>query len=166
VFYKSTLGGAWVRMGPFGDLAVEGELDGDGIKDLLWSKIGDGVWVKYSSTAKWERLCVAPAIDIDAGLMRGGFNPWPSAAIEGFMKLLAPRGGYAEGPGSITEYEDLSDWGPGGSRFVFIEEDNLFPQETNSMTIMRIPGPDDPGFTYVEQKNPLPINGKKKRDMK
>ena len=45
------------------------------------------------------------------------------------MELFAPIGGYVEGPGSILEYEDFSNKGPGGRNFVFKEEKNLVPME-------------------------------------
>jgi hypothetical protein len=102
---------------------------------------------------------------MDAGNLRGGENPWPSAAIEGFKELPSPKGGYSIGPGSISEYKDLSDEGPGGWNFVFSEEINLLPQENNSGIMMRIPGPGEPGFQYLEQENLMPDEdgGSKKR---
>jgi uncharacterized protein YkwD len=71
VYYKNTIGGTWVKMGPLGGLIAVGNLDGDGTDDLLWSNAGDGVWVKYSSTGTWSRLCVTPASDMASGDMNG-----------------------------------------------------------------------------------------------
>jgi hypothetical protein len=85
VFYKDPIGGAWVKMGPAGALIGVGDLDGDGMDDLLWSKSGDGVWVKYSFSASWSKLHGTAARHMDAGFLRGGVNHWPSAAIEGFV---------------------------------------------------------------------------------
>jgi hypothetical protein len=93
---------------------------------------------------------------MDAGFMRGGGNPWPSASIEGFIELPAPLGGYAEGPGSLLEYIDLSEEGPGGWNFIFSEEENLVPYKSDSGMMMKIPGPGEPGFRYTEQKNLFP----------
>jgi hypothetical protein len=155
-------------MAPSADLIAAGDLDGDGTDDLLWSKAGDGVWVKSSTTMNWTRLTPAAAGHMDAGLMRGGTNPWPSASIGGLIDFPAPRGGYADGPGSISEYVDLSDKGPGGWNFDYSEEANLVPQENDSGIMMKIAGPGEPGFRYFEQKNLMPQkkqeNGKKKNE--
>jgi hypothetical protein len=136
-----------------GGLIAVGDLDADGMHDLLWSNAGDGVWVKHSTTLGWTRLTPAAARDMDAGNMRGGMNPWSSARKEGYIKLPGPIGGYMEGPGSVTEYEDLSDEGPGGWNFVFSEETNLIPKELIPGNSTRIPGPEEPGFHCIEQAN-------------
>jgi hypothetical protein len=168
VYYKDTIGGSWIKMGPVGELIGAGDLDGDGTGDLLWSRMGDGVWLKSSTTMSWTRISPAPAGHMDTGVMRGGTNPWPNAAIKGFIELPEPTGGYSEGPGSISDYEDLSDEGPGGWNFVYTEEANMVPQQTDSLQIMAIPGPGELGFQYIEQKNlVLPkdqINEKNKRE--
>jgi hypothetical protein len=155
VFYKDAIFGLWVMTGPVGELIGAGDLDRDGIDDVLWSNAGDGVWVKLSTAESWKHgfIIGLAATDIDIGLFRGGKNPWPNASIEGFMELFAPMGGYAEGPGSISEYVDLSDKGPGGRNFVYTEEVNLIPQDTDSAIMTRIPGPGEPGFQYIEEKN-------------
>jgi hypothetical protein len=169
VYYKDSIDGGWIKMAPPGDVIAAGDLDGDGTDDLLWSKAGDGVWVKHSSTASWTRLTPAPAGHMDAGNMRGGVNPWPSAAIEGFLEPPAPTGGYTDGPRSISDYEDLSDEGPGGWNFVYSEEANLVPQDADSAKTTRIPGPGEAGFTYTEQENLIPQedieSSQKKRKM-
>jgi len=81
------------------------------------------------------------------------------------MKLMWPAGGYAEGPGSLLEYKDLSSEGPGGWNFVFQVEENLIPQE-NKSKIMRIPGPNEPGFRYIDQKNLVPWEELRERKKK
>jgi hypothetical protein len=156
VYYKDSKGGGWVKIGPLGDLIATGDLDGDGVDDLLWSDAASGVWIKHSTTVSWTRLTIAAAGHMDAGVMRGGANPWPSVAIEGFVELPAPIGGYSIGPGSLSEYEDFSDEGPGGWNFVFSEEANLDPQDADSAKTMRIPGPGETGFVYIEQENLFP----------
>jgi hypothetical protein len=106
--------------------------------------------VKFSKTGAWSKLS-SPAKDIAAGMMRGGI--WGSNKF-GFHKLQGPVGGYAEGPGSLSGYKDLSREGPGGWRFVAQEEKNLIPQESGNA--LAAPGPGQPGFTWVEQKNLFP----------
>jgi hypothetical protein len=168
-YYKSAIGGTWVKMGPYADLVGAGDLDGDGTDDLLWSKAGDGVWVKRSSSGSWAGGFIVglAAIDMDAGLLRTGLNPWPSASIEGSIELPAPTGGYTEGPGSISEYEDLSAEGPGGWNFVYSAEENLIPQDTDSVKMIRSPGPGESGFVYIEQENLVPQEtGKRKKTKK
>jgi len=162
VYYRDSDTGAWVKMASPADLIATGDLDGDGTDDLIgiWAGQG-GVWVKYSSTVSWSKLSTT-ARDIDAGKMSGG--AW-GGGLTGFIKLLAPIGGYAEGPESLVEYEDLSSKGPGGWNFVYQEEKNLFPQEKEPMRIMKIHGPGEPGFRCIEQKNLFPqerIEKKKK----
>jgi len=93
--------------------------------------------------------------------MRGGAGTGSAA---GFIKLLAPIGGYAEGPESLLNYEDFSNEGPGGWNFFFQEERNLFPQKKESaMAIKRVPGPGEPGFKCIKQKNLVPIKKLHKR---
>jgi len=152
VYYKDSDTGSWVKMATSASQIAVGDIDGDGTDDLLgiWPAQG-GVWVKYSSNGTWERLS-STADWIAAGRMRGAGG----GGIEMFQDLLAPIGGYAEGPGSIDNYVDLSSEGPGGWNFVFQEEENLIPQERESIKIMKTPGPGDPGFNCVEQKNLVP----------
>jgi cysteinyl-tRNA synthetase len=168
VYYKNSVSGAWTKIGPVGGLIGAGDLDGDGTEDLLWSNAGDGVWVKYSSTMSWMRHHAMAARHICAGDTREGTNPWPIAAIEGLIELPAAKGGYKEGPGCISDYEDLSDEGPGGWNFVYTEEANLVPQDTDSQQSAAIPGPGEPGFQYIEQMNLVPpkdqTNKKDKRN--
>jgi len=72
------------------------------------------------------------------------------------MKLMWPAGGYAEGPGSLLEYKDLSNQAPGGWNFAFQVEKNLIPKEKESGKIKRVSGPGEPGFKWTEQKNLVP----------
>jgi hypothetical protein len=156
VYYKDSIGGGWIKMGPPGELIASGDLDGDGTDDLLWSKSGDGVWVKSSTTALWSRLTPAASTHMDAGLMREGAHPWPDSTHGAFFELPAHAGGYTDGPGRILEYVDLSDEGPGGWNFVFSEEANVVLQESDSGKVMQLPGPGEAGFQYIEQTNLVP----------
>ena len=79
-----------------------------------------------------------------------------SPAPAEFMQLPLPIGGTERGPGIAPIKRDLSDRGPGGSRFVYLEEKNLVPTESGSAVRTRIPGPGEPGFTGIEEKNMLP----------
>jgi hypothetical protein len=154
-YYKNSIGGAWVRIGPVGGLIGAGNLDGDGKDDLLWSNSGDGVWVKYSSTVSWSKLHATAARHLGAGKMRGGANPWSIAGNE-ILNLTVLSGEHTEGPGNIFDYVDLSDEGPGGWNFVFQDERNLVPYKSETDRIHKVPGPGEPGFTCIEQPNLVP----------
>jgi hypothetical protein len=70
--------------------------------------------------------------------------------------LLMPFGGNAEGPEAASQKRDLSDRGPGGARFVYLEELDLEPREGEPARLIRVPGPGEPGFIWQEQKNVYP----------
>jgi hypothetical protein len=55
----------------------------------------------------------------------------------------------------LIQYQDISSEGPGGLHFVYQTEELLIPQEHES-EMMRIPGPGEPGFRCVEEKNLIP----------
>jgi hypothetical protein len=162
VYYRNSIGGAWVKLATPATLVAAGELDGDGRDDLIgiWPGQG-GVWVKYSDTGSWAKLS-STARHIAAGLMRGA---------AGAAEVLAePSGGFAEGPGNFG-YQDLSEAGPGGLRFLCREEENLVPLEDQESALRRMPGPDEYGFQCLEQDNLIPGSGtttkpesKKKRE--
>jgi hypothetical protein len=75
--------------------------------------------------------------------------------------LPLPMGGNAEGPGVSLKRRDLSDRGPGGARFVYLEDINPEPKEEESVQMVQIPGPGEPGFIWQEQRNVLPGEGVK-----
>jgi len=161
VFYKDSATGNWVNMATPATQVTAGDIDGDGSDDLLgiWPGQG-GVWVKYSSTTTWHRLA-STADWIAAGKMRSA-----GSSGSGVMSLSAPIGGYAEGPGSIDNYQDLSSEMPGGRNFVYQEEANLIPIETESGREKKVSGPGEYGFRYIEQKNLVPKEGIKRREIK
>jgi len=150
VYYRNSMNGAWVKMATPADQVTCGDLDADGKADLIgiWPTQG-GVWVKYSATGSWAKLS-SSARDIAAGKMRAGTGgSMPAQA------LFGPMGGYAQGPESLIQYQDISSEGPGGLHFVYQTEELLIPQEHESEMI-RIPGPGEPGFRCVEEKNLIP----------
>jgi hypothetical protein len=150
VYYRNSMNGAWVKMATPADQVTCGDLDADGKADLIgiWPTQG-GVWVKYSATGSWAKLS-SSARDIAAGKMRAGTGgSMPAQA------LFGPMGGYAQGPESLIQYQNISSEGPGGLHFVYQTEELLIPQEHESEMI-RIPGPGEPGFRCVEEKNLIP----------
>ena len=150
VYYRNSVSGAWVKLATPATLVATGEMDGDGKDDLIGIWPGQaGVWVKYSQTGSWAKLSTT-ARHIAAGLMRGG-----AGAAE---VLTEPFGGFAEGPGNFG-YQDLSEAGPGGMRFLCREEKNLMPLEDRESALRRMPGPDEYGFQCFEQENLIPGSG-------
>jgi len=71
VYYLNSDTGLWVKLASPADLITAGDLDGDGIDDLIgiWPAQG-GVWVKYSATGSWAKLSTT-AEHIAAGDMNG-----------------------------------------------------------------------------------------------
>ena len=65
-------------------------------------------------------------------------------------------GGLEEGPGISLKKQDLSDRGPGGARFIYLEDINLEPREDESARLIRVPGPGEAGVRWVEQMNLFP----------
>ena len=152
VFYRDSVSGTWVQMASPADLITTGDLDGDGTDDLIgiWSGQG-GVWVKYSKTQTWAYLG-STALDIAAGKMAGGL--WISA-INKTLRLQGPQGGYPEGPAGAARYKNLSADGPRGSRFFYQKGKNLIPNAAQP-EVTRVPGPGEPGFSPIQQKNLVP----------
>ena len=130
-------------------MIASGDLDGDGMDDLLgiWPSQG-GVWVKYSTTGGWQLLS-STAQYIATGKMRPVESPAPEAALA----LSLPMGGTEPGPEAAVRKTDESSKGPGGWRFVYLKEKNLVPTEEPTARLRRIPGPGEPGFVRIEQKN-------------
>jgi hypothetical protein len=169
VYYRDSATGTWVKMASPATLIATGDIDGDATDDLIgiWPTQG-GVWVKYSSDGTWERLS-STAVDIAAGKMRaaaGGGGLAPSEGVlpdqQELAELPLPMGGNAEGPGVSLNRGDMSDRGPGGTRFVYLEDINLDPKEEESTRLNRIPGPGEPGANWVEQSSLFPQEARRK----
>jgi hypothetical protein len=163
VYYRDSLTGTWVKMASPATLIMTGDLDGDAIDDLIgiWPTQG-GVWVKYSIDGTWERLS-STAQDIAAGKMRAASGGGEALAEGGMaeqqelVELPLPMGGNEEGPGIALDKKDISNLGPGGARFVFLEDINLDPKEDESARLSRIPSPGESGVKWVEQANLFPL---------
>jgi hypothetical protein len=163
VYYRDSLSGAWIKMASSATLITTGDLDGDAIDDLIgiWPTQG-GVWVKYSSDGTWERLS-STAQDIAAGKMRaaaGGGEALPEGVLtaqQELVELPLPMGGNEEGPGIALDKKDISNLGPGGARFVYIEDINLEPKDSANTQRLRAPGPGEAGAKWVEQMNLFPL---------
>ena len=71
VYYRNSLTGVLVGLSSAADLVSCGDLDGDGLDDLIgiWAS-QDGVWTRASSTGDWTRLATT-AQDIAAGDISG-----------------------------------------------------------------------------------------------
>jgi hypothetical protein len=149
------------------DRVTCGDLDADGKDDLIgiWPTQG-GVWVKYSKSGTWAKLS-STARDIAAGAMRPQMVPGPAAvtpgevmndAGQGLEELPMPMGGSGEGPEIASSKRDLSDRGPGGSRFLYIQDLHLDPDEDPADALARIPGPGEAGFIAEEQKYIFPAD--------
>jgi len=80
----------------------------------------------------------------------------PRTSCQAVLELPFPMGGVEGGPETATLKTDLSMHGPGGARFVYIEDKNLEPRESTEAAALRIPGPGEPGFVFEEQKNLYP----------
>jgi len=165
VYYRDSITGAWVKMASEASQVTCGDLDADGTADLIgiWPGQG-GVWVKYSETGAWVRLS-STAIDISAGVMR--LNGAAGMGAAGAPILKEPIGGVAEGPNLKGAKADLSDIGPGGSRFAPREQKNLVPRAgAKGAALGRIAGPGEPGFKAAQQPNLVPVKGADKKQSK
>ena len=71
VFWRNNISGAWTQLATPASMIAAGDLDGDGIDDLIgiWPSQG-GVWVKYSQSGAWALLS-STADWIAAGDMNG-----------------------------------------------------------------------------------------------
>jgi hypothetical protein len=120
------------------DQVACGDINGDGVSDLMGVWTGQaGVWIKYSGSGSWSYLGSSP-LDLASGKMGGG--AWI---------------GSAGVPGGSGFFIDLSDSGPSGLRFRPGTEKNLNPGE-GTLFGSGNPGPGEPGFTCLKQRNLTP----------
>jgi len=138
IYYQNSDSGEWVKIASPGESIAAGDVDGDGIDDLIgiWPGQG-GVWVKYSSTGSWKNI-----------------SSKPECVATG--KLRNAQGSSAEGPSLNMDHEDLSSEGPWGWNFVYKKEKNLIPKETKRPLLKKHPGPGEFGFRYIEQSRLVP----------
>jgi hypothetical protein len=87
VWYRSSGAGIWVNLTTPADPIAAGDLDGDGLADMLGVWTGSGVWVRYSSTGGWAKLSSPPLpVDITCGDVNGDgrddlIGSWPSGTF-------------------------------------------------------------------------------------
>jgi hypothetical protein len=162
VYYRNSVGGAWVQMATPATQIAAGLVDNDIKDDLLgmWPSQG-GVWVKYSKTGAWSKLS-STADWIGAGKMR------QLGTSGGIFELAAPVGGFALGPGYQGPFEDLSGQGPLGVAFRPVEERNTVVGMALDKVKQRErrPGPGEPGFICLAEKNLAPREEIKKEELK
>jgi hypothetical protein len=178
VYYRDSLSGGWIKMASQADRVTCGDLDADGKDDLIgiWPTQG-GVWAMYSKSGTWARLS-STARDISAGAMRaqvaaGVVSGTPDEMMMPVDRVLEelpmPMGGREEGPEVAPLKRDLSDLGPGGMRFVFVETVNLNPELDTAAEMKRPPGPGEPGFLPKEREvhtDPAAADTGKKQDVR
>jgi hypothetical protein len=94
-------------------------------------------------------------------------NGGAGMAASSVSALTEPIGGVAEGPLLKGAKADLSDLGPGGSRFAPREQKNLIPRAgARGPALRRIAGPGEPGFKAAQQPNLFPAKGADKKQRK
>jgi Leucine-rich repeat (LRR) protein len=166
VYYRNSMTGAWIRMASPATLITTGDLDGDATGDLIgiWPTQG-GVWAKYSHNSAWA-LLGSTARDISSGKMRPAPAGAPAAAAEEPLALTLPMGGDEPGPEGARGFRDESDRGPGGTRFVYLEDKNQVPVERRKggAAALPAPGPGEAGFVAADQPRLFP--GEKVADEK
>ena len=157
VYYLDSAGSGWVKLASPATKVAVGDLDRDNVGDLVgvWA---DGTWVKYSSLGNWSKLG-SSARDVAAGNLQGGAG---IMAKDDFIRLLAPVGGFVDGPAGLAHFEDLSDRGPGGASFVFTEQENALRRLRGRRA--QLAGPGEPGFRCLNTKNIIPHETPKKTE--
>lgn len=156
VFYKDSISGQWTQISTPADQITAGDLDGDGSDDLIgiWSGQA-GIWVKLSQAQAWTYIG-SSARDIAAGKMKGETGSGAAGKALGFAM---PRSPNPAGPGR-PGFADFSAEGPGGMLFQFISEPSLTPPDRKDARFASLlPGPGEPGFVCVRQRNLSPRQG-------
>jgi len=158
VFYRDSVRYDWVKLEASTASQVgAGDLDGDGKADLLGTWLSDpGAWVKYSISATWAELDPVSPGALSAGKMRGPGFPG-SASRNSFSSMIGL-------PLMDSNYEDLSEYGPGGSKFRFSIGKNprVGSKIDAKMQRLRTPGPGEPGFKPVIEKK---SSGRKNKNL-
>ena len=154
VFWRNNATGEWTQLATAANQIAAGDLDGDGTDDLIGTwPAQSGVWVKYSQSGTWANLS-STADWIATGKMRAT----NSQGLGHVEELALPMGGFVVSPPKMGAYENLSANSPGREGFTPIIEKNLIPIETRQAKIIptRIPGPGEPGFRCIQQKDLFP----------
>jgi len=152
VYYRNSLNGDWIKLeaSPASQVGA-GDLDGDGKADLLgtWTS-QPGAWVKYSQTGTWAKLDPVSPYSFSAGKMRAPLFSGAGFGNGSGQMIGLPRLG--------LNYEDLSEYGPGGSKFRYTIDKN--PKVGSAIDSdkrrPRKPGPGEPGFRPVKLRPPAP----------
>ena len=158
VYYKNMATGYWVQLEASpADKVGSGDLDGDWKCDLLGTWAAQpGAWVKFSGNGSWAKLDSVTPGWFTAGQMRA-----PAFGGSGSSSLAVAIAGLSH---SLKQFDDLSSYGPGGSKFKctidrnprvgsMIDADNKTPRK---------PGPGEAGFRPVLGKK---SSGRKNRNI-
>jgi hypothetical protein len=146
----------WVKIASPAQKICAGDMDGDGIGDLigLWADQG-GIWLKKSNNGQWERLS-SSADAFCTGMVKPQSDGFSSPSL--VLSRTGLLSGFAAefGPQGVEPDNDFSAHGPGGALFMFQEEKNLIPVEEKNGQPGRLPGPEEPGFRFVDSGNNFP----------
>jgi hypothetical protein len=150
-YWKDTNTGTWTQMAQPADRVAVGDMDADGKADLVGVWMGSGVFSKTSSDQTWNHLSSSVPQDIAAGKMTGG--SWGGTSVSSVVPVLDFHG-KSSSPGFRSSFLDSAKNGPGGSIFNPRIQKNIFPRISGQSVYL--PGPGEPGFTCIHEKNLLP----------
>jgi hypothetical protein len=151
-WYYNPATAGWTKLSEPSTKITCGDIDGDSRADLIGA-YSSGLWGKHSSTSMWEKITGTNPTDVASGPFAG--TVWGAGELES-ADLRAGKSGFAVGPDVQGQYVDLSDEGPGGSNFVFVEEKRLTPSEDADVQMQSAAGPGEPGFSGTEERNLTP----------